>query len=159
MGKTKVSDMIEWRDQGLGLGYKIAKEAQAAGKDPVKAISDEIQNRRNCSISALVTKAEWQHDHDAAFRYTFKMGLIIAMATLWGEFKFGGVKRLPAFVDEYVHYVIEIGKGEEAGGTSIEELVRTLRENVGADIDITADDLIVDFRKANASTKLNMGDK
>lgn len=150
---SKRDQMLEYRMQGLGFAYDIAKKAQDEGRDPVKALDAELRARRRRHQSILYTSAEWEKDHQEAINISYKMALVVAMAALWGEFGFGGRKRLPDFFDSYLHYIMAIGKGPEAGGTSIEELVELLQEKTGTAIDLDSRDLVVDFSKCKNKDK------
>lgn len=149
----KIDLMLEYRMQGLTLGYDIAKQAKEDGADPVEALDRELKLRRRYNTTVCYSHAEWEKDHKEAVLTTYKLAVIIAMATLWGEFGFGGRKRLPDFFDSYLRYVMAIGKGPEAGGTSIDELIKTLEEKAGAVIDLDSKDFVVDFRRAKDRDK------
>lgn len=145
---AKMDLLAEGRTQGMGFAARIAREAQEKGLDPVRAIDNELRNRKLRNVYALRTEKELQHDTKEAVYLAYKIALVISMATLWGEFKWGGIKRLPRFVDAYIRYIIAIGKGEEGGGTSLDDIVALLDREVGVIVNLDSKELAVDFRRS-----------
>ena len=144
---AKLNVLQEGRDQGMAFAYQIALKAQSEGKDPAKAIDDELHLRRQRDIVTLRTAKEVEHDNRESVYLAYKVAMVISMATLWGEFGWGGIKRLPRFVDAYIRYIVEIGKGIEAGGSSLDEIIETLDKEAGVMVNLDSKDLAVDFRK------------
>ena len=147
---SKADTLAEGRNQGLDLALRIIKDAKKNGSDCVTALEEEMRKRRITKAGAPKTYAEWKHDQQKAIHLTYKVALIIAMSALWGEFDFDGDKALPAFVDAYIRYVMEVGRG----GTSVEELLELLKAEVGVTVDLDADNLVVDFHKAGMGDKI-----
>lgn len=50
-------------------------------------------------------------------------------------------------MDAYIRYIVEIGKGVEAGGSSLDEIIETLDKEAGVVVNLDSKDLAVDFRK------------
>lgn len=84
---AKLNVLQEGRDQGMAFAYQIALKAQREGKDPAKAIDDELHLRRKRDIVTLRTAKEVEHDNRESVYLAYKVAMVISMATLWGEFK------------------------------------------------------------------------
>ena len=146
----KLDHIAEGRNQGLDLARRIVADAQASGTDPLKALDMEIKNRRIVGIAAKMTRSEWEKEFASATELAYKAAMVIAMAVLWGDFGWGGVKRLPKFCDAYLNYLMEIGRQN----TSITELIDLLAEHAGVHVDLAAKGFTADFRKAKGKDRI-----
>lgn len=141
MAKTDI--LTQGYADGYDIALRVAKEAAKNGKDIIKALECERRNRTALGIKISLTSAEWSKEFDRAIEVAYRLGLIISLSVLWGDFGWGGIKRLPAFTNAYFNYVMAIGKGD----TNVDELIGLLAEKVDAHIDIKSKDMVVDFRK------------
>ena len=148
MSKSDV--LAEGRNQGLDLARRIVAQAQQDGTDPLKALDMEIKSRHIIGIAVKMTKSEWEKEFAAATELAYKAAMIIAMAVLWGDFGWGGVKRLPKFCDAYLNYLMEIGRQN----TSITELIDLLAERAGVHVDLAEKGFTADFRKAKGKDRI-----
>ena len=98
MSKTDFID--EGRRQGLLTAYKIIKEAQEDGKDPVAVLKAELDFRRITKIMIPVTKKELDKAGERYKENAVNSCGALAMLTLWDEFHFGK-KRNERFLDAY----------------------------------------------------------
>ena len=148
MSKSDV--LAEGSNQGLDLARRIVAQAQQDGADPLKALDMEIRNRHIIGIAVKMTKSEWEKEFAAAMELAYKAAMVIAMAVLWGDFGWGGVKRLPKFCDAYLNYLMEIGRQN----TSITELIDLLAEHAGVHVDLAEKGFTADFRKAKGKDRI-----
>lgn len=146
----KLDHIAEGRNQGLDLARRIVAQAQQDGADPLRALDMEIRNRRIVGIAAKMTRSEWEKEFANAMELAYKAAMVIAMAVLWGDFGWGGVKRLPKFCSAYLNYLMEIGNGN----TSITELVDLLAEKAGVHVDLAEKGFTADFRKAKGRDRI-----
>lgn len=147
---SKSDQIALGRNQGLDLARRIVAQAQQDGADPLKALDMEIRSRHIIGIAAKMTKSEWEKEFAAAMELAYKAAMVIAMAVLWGDFGWGGVKRLPKFCSAYLNYLMEIGRQN----TSITELVDLLADKAGVHVDLAGKGFTADFRKAKGKDRI-----
>lgn len=146
----KLDNMHEYRNQGIAFARKVVAQAQADGLDPVKVLDAEISKRHALSMTVLMTRQEWEEEFATAMELAYKAAMVIAMAVLWGDFGWGGVKRLPKFCSAYLNYLMEIGRQN----TSITELVDLLETKAGVHVDLAEKGFTADFRKAKGKDRI-----
>ena len=147
---SKSDQIALGRNQGLDLARRIVAQAQEDGADPLRALDMEIRNRHIIGIAAKMTRSEWEKEFVSAMELAYKAAMVIAMAVLWGDFGWGGAKRLPKFCSAYLNYLMEIGKGN----TSITELVDLLADKAGVHVDLAEKGFTADFRKAKGKDRI-----
>jgi len=148
MGKLEL--MHEYRNQGMGLAHKIVEQAQKDGLDPLAVLDSEIRKRHALDMTVVMTRQEWEKEFGTAMELAYKAAMVIAMAVLWGDFGWGGVKRLPKFCSAYLNYLMEIGRQN----TSITELVELLETKAGVHVDLAEKGFTADFRKAKGKDRI-----
>ena len=148
MGKLEL--MHEYRNQGMGLAHKIVEQAQKDGLDPLAVLDSEIRKRHALDMTVVMTRQEWEKEFGTAMELAYKAAMVIAMAVLWGDFGWGGVKRLPKFCSAYLNYLMEIGRQN----TSITELVDLLETKAGVHVDLAEKGFTADFRKAKGKDRI-----
>ena len=148
MGKLEL--MHEYRNQGMGLAHKIVEQAQKDGLDPLAVLDSEIRKRHALDMTVVMTRQEWEKEFGTAMELAYKAAMVIAMAVLWGDFGWGGVKRLPKFCSAYLNYLMEIGRQN----TSITELVELLETKAGVHVDLAEKGFMADFRKAKGKDRI-----
>jgi len=148
MGKLEL--MHEYRNQGMGLAHKIVEQAQKDGLDPLTVLDSEISKRHALDMTVVMTRQEWEKEFGTAMELAYKEAMVIAMAVLWGDFGWGGVKRLPKFCNAYLNYLMEIGRQN----TSITELVDLLADKAGIHVDLAEKGFTADFRKAKGKDRI-----
>ena len=134
MSKTDFID--EGRRQGLLTAYKIIKEAQEDGKDPVAVLKAELEFRRITKIMIPVTKKELDKAGERYKENAVNSCGALAMLTLWDEFHFGK-KRNERFLDAYTRNTDAFFEGY----LTWEDVIETLDEKCDMKIDLS-DDLI-----------------
>ena len=107
---SKFDVIGQGRNEGLVLALNIATKAQEAGKDPVKALSDEIRWRNRYGIRINVLRSEFQKEIDTFKLTVIKTMLAASMISLWEDFGFGK-KRLVKFAETYMRYAVALSKG------------------------------------------------
>ena len=147
---SKSDQIALGRNQGLDLARRIVAQAQQDGTDPLKALDMEIRSRHIIGIAAKMTRSEWEKEFAAAMELAYKAAMVISMAVLWGDFGWGGVKRLPKFCSAYLNYLMEIGRQN----TSITELVELLEQKAGVHVDLAEKGFTADFRKAKGKDRI-----
>lgn len=135
MGKTDILD--EGRRQGLLTAYKIIKEAQEDGKDPVAVLKAELEFRRITKIMIPVTKKELDKAGERYKENAVNSCGALAMLTLWDEFHFGK-KRNERFLDAYTRNTDAFFEGY----LTWEDVIETLDKKCDMKIDLS-DDLLV----------------
>ena len=134
MSKTDFID--EGRRQGLLTAYKIIKEAQEDGKDPVAVLKAELDFRRITKIMIPVTKKELDKAGERYKENAVNSCGALAMLTLWDEFHFGK-KRNERFLDAYTRNTDAFFEGY----LTWEDVIETLDKKCDMKIDLS-DDLI-----------------
>lgn len=134
MSKTDFID--EGRRKGLLTAYKIIKEAQEDGKDPVAVLKAELDFRRITKIMIPVTKKELDKAGERYKENAVNSCGALAMLTLWDEFHFGK-KRNERFLDAYTRNTDAFFEGY----LTWEDVIETLDEKCDMKIDLS-DDLI-----------------
>lgn len=134
MSKTDFID--EGRRQGLLTAYKIIKEAQEDGKDPVAVLKAELDFRRITKIMIPVTKKELDKAGERYKENAVNSCGALAMLTLWDVFHFGK-KRNERFLDAYTRNTDAFFEGY----LTWEDVIETLDEKCDMKIDLS-DDLI-----------------
>ena len=99
MSKNDILD--EGRRQGFIAAYKIVKEAEDEGKNPVATLKAELDYRKITKIMIPVTKKDLEVAGERYRINAVNSCKALAMVTLWSAFGFGGRKRLPKFADEF----------------------------------------------------------
>ena len=135
MSKTDFID--EGRRQGLLTAYKIIKEAQEDGKDPVAVLKAELEFRRITKIMIPVTKKELDKAGERYKENAVNSCGALAMLTLWDEFHFGK-KRNERFLDAYTRNTDAFFEGY----LTWEDVIETLDKKCDMKIDLS-DDLLV----------------
>ena len=135
MSKTDFID--EGRRQGLLTAYKIIKEAQEDGKDPVAVLKAELEFRRITKIMIPVTKKELDKAGERYKENAVNSCGALAMLTLWDEFHFGK-KRNERFLDAYTRNTDAFFEGY----LTWEDVIETLAKKCDMKIDLS-DDLLV----------------
>ena len=135
MSKTDFID--EGRRQGLLTAYKIIKEAQEDGKDPVAVLKAELEFRRITKIMIPVTKKELDKAGERYKENAVNSCGALAMLMLWDEFHFGK-KRNERFLDAYTRNTDAFFEGY----LTWEDVIETLDKKCDMKIDLS-DDLLV----------------
>ena len=135
MSKTDFID--EGRRQGLLTAYKIIKEAQEDGKDPVAVLKAELDFRMITKIMIPVTKKELDKAGERYKENAVNSCGALAMLTLWDEFHFGK-KRNERFLDAYTRNTDAFFEGY----LTWEDVIETLDKKCDMKIDLS-DDLLV----------------
>jgi len=97
---SKLDHINEGREQGMLFAHKIIKTAQAEGRDPVKALEDELAFRKRIRLDTLLTKKELEEANKRYLANAIESCGALAMVTLWDEFHFGKVRN-ERFADAY----------------------------------------------------------
>ena len=132
---SKEDQKAFWRSEGMLFAHKIIKTAQAEGRDPVKALEDELAFRKRVRLDTLLTKKELDKACENYKAAMLDSVTALALATLWDEFGFGGKRRLPRFADAFQRNVEAFFEGNLTWGM-IEE---TLKTECGITIDLSDD--------------------
>ena len=105
---SKVHDMGKARNDGLLMALRIAREAEAAGKDPAEEIGRELLFRKASNIAGPFTQAELSHDTLAIKRHTIKTIKAVAMIAAWETFGFGRkrLKQLDECMERYASALV-----------------------------------------------------
>ena len=108
---SKLDILAEGREQGILLARKVVEAAQKDGRDPLKAIDDELAYRKRFGQQSKLTRKEIQEAFPS-FREETKCTLMgVAGIVLWDRFGFGGNKRLPLFFEECEVYLNALANG------------------------------------------------
>lgn len=124
-----------WRSEGMLFAHKIIKTAQAEGRDPVKALEDELAFRKRVKLDTLLTKKELDKACENYKAAMLDSVTALALATLWDEFGFGGKRRLPRFADAFQRNVEAFFEGN----LTWEMIEDTLKTECGITIDLSDD--------------------
>jgi len=124
-----------WRSEGMLFAHKIIKTAQAEGRDPVKALEDELAFRKRVKLDTLLTKKELDKACENYKAVMLDSVTALALATLWDEFGFGGKRRLPGFADAFRRNVEAFFEGN----LTWEMIEDTLKTECGITIDLSDD--------------------
>lgn len=132
---SKLDILNEGREQGMLFAHKIIKTAQAEGRDPVKALEDELAFRKRIKLDTLLTKKELDKACENYNAVMLDSVTALALATLWDEFGFGGKRRLPRFADAFRRNVEAFYEGH----LTWEMIEQTLDTECGMKIDLSDD--------------------
>ena len=108
---------------------------QAEGRDPVKALEDELKFRQRIKLDTLLTKKELDKACENYKAAMLDSVTALALATLWDEFGFGGKRRLPRFADAFRRNVEAFFEGN----LTWEMIEDTLKTECGITIDLSDD--------------------
>ena len=132
---SKEDQKAFWRSEGMLFAHKIVKTAQAEGRDPVKALEDELAFRKRIRLDTLLTKKELDKAGENYKAAMLDSVTALALATLWDEFGFGGKRRLPRFADAFQRNVEAFFEGN----LTWEMIEDTLKTECGITIDLSDD--------------------
>ena len=132
---SKEDQKAFWRSEGMLFAHKIVKTAQAEGRDPVKALEDELAFRKRIRLDTLLTKKELDKACENYKAAMLDSVTALALATLWDEFGFGGKRRLPRFADAFQRNVEAFFEGN----LTWEMIEDTLKTECGITIDLSDD--------------------
>lgn len=132
---SKEDQKAFWRSEGMLFAHKIIKTAQAEGRDPVKALEDELAFRKRVKLDTLLTKKELDKACENYRINILDSVTALALATLWDEFGFGGKRRLPRFADAFRRNVEAFFEGN----LTWEMIEQTLDTECGMKIDLSDD--------------------
>ena len=123
---SKLDDMAKYRSEGMIRAYEIAKKAQDEGKDPVKALGDELAFRKRYKLDTILTEKEVRRTCEPYLNGVRNEAasaiMTVACMVLWDVFHFGGKERLPKFVRECQVYISGLAEGSLSWETLDEEL-------------------------------------
>lgn len=117
----KLEDMHQYRTEGLSLAARVVKEAQEAGRDPLKALEDELKFRGRTKVSVLYTQREILKNNFEMQDHTVRTILAVALLALNQEFGFGK-KRMMDFKDEFLRIAQSMIEGVTTGSDLLEYL-------------------------------------
>ena len=132
---SKEDQKAFWRSEGMLFAHKIIKTAQAEGRDPVKALEDELAFRKRIRLDTILTKKELDKACENYKAAMLDSVTALALATLWDEFGFGGKRRLPRFADAFRRNVEAFFEGN----LTWEMIEETLKAECGITIDLSDD--------------------
>ena len=132
---SKEDQKAFWRSEGMLFAHKIVKTAQAEGRDPVKALEEELAFRKRVKLDTLLTKKELDKACENYKAAMLDSVTALALATLWDEFGFGGKRRLPRFADAFKRNVEAFFEGN----LTWEMIEDTLKTECGITIDLSDD--------------------
>ena len=132
---SKLDILNEGRAQGMLFAHKIIKTAQAEGRDPVKALEDELKFRQRIKLDTLLTKKELDKACENYKAAMLDSVTALALATLWDEFGFGGKRRLPRFADAFRRNVEAFFEGN----LTWEMIEDTLKTECGYKMELSED--------------------
>lgn len=132
---SKEDQKAFWRSEGMLFAHKIIKTAQAEGRDPVKALENELAFRKRIKLDTLLTKKELDKACENYKAAMLDSVTALALATLWDEFGFGGKRRLPRFADAFQRNVEAFFEGN----LTWEMIEDTLKTECGITIDLSDD--------------------
>ena len=123
---SKLDDMAKYRSEGMIRAYEIAKKAQDEGRDPVKALGDELTFRKRYKLDTILTEKEVRRTCEPYLNGVRNEAasaiMTVACMVLWDVFHFGGKIRLPKFVRECQVYISGLAEGSLSWETLDEEL-------------------------------------
>ena len=131
---SKEDQKAFWRSEGMLFAHKIVKTAQAEGRDPVKALEDELAFRKRIKLDTLLTKKELEEANKRYLANAIESCGALAMVTLWDEFHFGKVRNA-RFIDAYTRNTDAFFEGY----LTWEDVIETLDKECGIKIDLSDD--------------------
>ena len=131
---SKLDHINEGREQGMLFAHKIVKTAQAEGRDPVKALEDELAFRKRVKLDTLLTKKELEEANKRYLANAIESCGALAMVTLWDEFHFGKVRNA-RFIDAYTRNTDAFFEGY----LTWEDVLETLDKKCDIKIDLSDD--------------------
>lgn len=131
---SKLDHINEGREQGMLFAHKIIKTAQAEGRDPVKALEDELAFRKRIKLDTLLTKKELEEANKRYLANAIESCGALAMVTLWDEFHFGKVRNA-RFIDAYTRNTDAFFEGY----LTWEDVIETLDKKCDMKIDLSDD--------------------
>lgn len=131
---SKLDILNEGREQGILFAHKIIKTAQAEGRDPVKALEDELAFRKRIKLDTLLTKKELEEANKRYLANAIESCGALAMVTLWDEFHFGKVRNA-RFIDAYTRNTDAFFEGY----LTWEDVLETLDKKCDIKIDLSDD--------------------
>lgn len=131
---SKLDHINEGREQGMLFAHKIIKTAQAEGRDPVKALEDELKFRKRVKLDTLLTKKELEEANKRYLANAIESCGALAMVTLWDEFHFGKVRNA-RFIDAYTRNTDAFFEGY----LTWEDVIETLDKKCDMRIDLSDD--------------------
>ena len=132
MSKNDILD--EGRRQGFIAAYKIVKEAEDEGKNPVKTLKAELDYRKITKIMIPVTKKELDIAGERYKENAVNSCGALAMVTLWDVFHFGKVRN-ERFLDAYTRNTDAFFEGY----LTWEDVIKTLDEKCDMKIELSDD--------------------
>ena len=131
---SKEDQKAFWRSEGMLFAHKIVKTAQAEGRDPVKALEDELAFRKRVRLDTLLTKKELEEANKRYLANAIESCRALAMVTLWDEFHFGKVRNA-RFIDAYTRNTDAFFEGY----LTWEDVIETLDKKCDMRIDLSDD--------------------
>ncbi len=131
---SKEDQKAFWRSEGMLFAHKIIKTAQAEGRDPVKALEDELAFRKRVRLDTLLTKRELEEANKRYLANAIESCGALAMVTLWDEFHFGKVRNA-RFIDAYTRNTDAFFEGY----LTWEDVIETLDKKCDMRIDLSDD--------------------
>jgi len=131
---SKLDILNEGREQGMLFAHKIVKTAQMEGRDPVKALEDELAFRKRIKLDTLLTKKELEEANKRYLANAIESCGALAMVTLWDEFHFGKVRNA-RFIDAYTRNTDAFFEGY----LTWEDVLETLDKKCDIKIDLSDD--------------------
>ena len=131
---SKLDHINEGREQGMLFAHKIIKTAQAEGRDPIKALEDELAFRKRIKLDTLLTKKELEEANKRYLANAIESCGALAMVTLWDEFHFGKVRNA-RFIDAYTRNTDAFFEGY----LTWEDVIETLDKKCDMKIDLSDD--------------------
>lgn len=129
---SKLDILAEGREQGMLFAHKIIKTAQMEGRDPVKALEDELAFRKRVRLDTLLTKRELEEANKRYLANAIESCGALAMVTLWDEFHFGKVRNA-RFIDAYTRNTDAFFEGY----LTWEDVIETLDEKCDMKIELS----------------------
>ena len=131
---SKLDILNEGRAQGMLFAHKIIKTAADEGRDPVKALEDELAFRKRVKLDTLLTKKELEEANKRYLANAIESCGALAMVTLWDEFHFGKVRNA-RFIDAYTRNTDAFFEGY----LTWEDVLETLDKKCDIKIDLSDD--------------------
>lgn len=131
---SKLDHINEGREQGMLFAHKIIKTAQMEGRDPVKALEDELAFRKRVRLDTLLTKRELEEANKRYLANAIESCGALAMVTLWDEFHFGKVRNA-RFIDAYTRNTDAFFEGY----LTWEDVIETLATKCDMKIELSDD--------------------
>ena len=116
------------------FAHKIIKTAQMEGRDPVKALENELAFRKRIKLDTLLTKKELEAANKRYLANAIESCGALAMVTLWDEFHFGKVRNA-RFIDAYTRNTDAFFEGY----LTWEDVIETLDKKCDMRIDLSDD--------------------